>query len=185
MSLVTKFQWFCYIIFSATRLIYISYGRHYWNCGLIPHTALYDAYRENWITRRKKIYIYCKYTWIYIVRFVVHSLANARCRIVLLSLLILNFTVSEVLKRILRFMSLRVRTEHGPLYTSHRVTGTHFIIAWREINSTARNRKIWLFKRVKYLWLIKFSELPVSPRARVQLACVFHFTRYYRNASLY
>ena len=103
------------------------------------------------------------------MRFVIHSLANARCRIVLLSLLILNFTVSEVLKRILRFMSLRVRTAHGPLYTSHRVTGTHFIIAWREINSTARNRKIWLFKRVKYLWLIKFSELPVSLRAYTTL----------------
>lgn len=182
--MVTKFRWFCYIMFSATRLICISHGRHYWNCGLIPHTALYGAYRENWITERKKIYYEC--TWIYIARFVVHSLANARCRIVLLSLLILNFTVSEVLKRILRFMSLR--TGHGPLYTSHRVTGTHFITAQREINSTARNRKIWLFKRVKYLWLIKFSGLPVlraRARERVQLACVFHFTRYYRSASLY
>lgn len=103
-------------------------------------------------------------------RFVVHSLANARCRIVLLSLLILNFTVSEVLKRISRFMSLR--TGHGPLYTSHRVTGTHFITARREINSTARNRKIWLFKRVKYLWLIKFSGLPVPPRAGANTTCL-------------
>lgn len=183
--MVTKFRWFRYIMFSATRLIRISHGRHYWNCGLIPHTALYDAYRENWITRRKNIRIYYKCIWIYIARFVVHSLANARCRIVLLSLLILNFTVSEVLKRISRFMSLRVRTGHGPLYTSHRVTGTHFITARREINSTARNRKIWLFKRVKYLWLIKFSGLPIPPHARVQLARVFHFTRYYRSASLY
>lgn len=151
-----------------------------------------SAYRIIWRTyiakielrEEKNMHSYHKCTWIYIARFVVHSLANARCRIVLLSLLILNFTVSEVLKRISRFMSLHVRAGHGPLYTSHRVTGTHFITARREINSTARNRKIWLFKRVKYLWLIKFSGLPASPRARANTTRL-RFSFYYRSASLY
>lgn len=58
------------------------------------------------------------------------------------------------------------------LYTRHRVTGTHFITARSEINSVARNRKIWLFKRGKYLWVIKFFGSAPSPPPPRPFPCV-------------
>lgn len=115
---------------------------------------------EKEIRVQTNLYV-CTYTYIYISIYIiiiyiawlifilfVSSRKCSSCRIVVLSLLILNSTVSEVLKRISRFMSLCAHThrKHGPpLYTCHRITGTHFITARPEINFAPCNRKIWLF----------------------------------------